>query len=412
MLNSSVAYIAGRLCVDAVPVDEIALRVGTPVYIYSLRRILDNLERIRAAFPGAHLHYSAKANANLAVLRTLIEAGAGIDAVSAGEIYRALTAGCPPERIVFAGVGKTMDELRYALDAHIGLFNIENEDELDRLNALAEQMGRTARAALRFNPDVPASTIPHIATGHKSAKFGLNADAAARLLAQRSRFAHVEIVGVHIHIGSQLGDTQATAEAAERALELIAPYPDIRTLDIGGGFPVAYQADQHFPTPAEFADVLLPLVEGCELILEPGRSVVADAGILVTQVLYTKQQGGEDFVIVDAGMTELIRPMLYDAHHEIVPVRLAAAPSQATMPLIVGPVCETTDRFGHASAMSPPAVGDLLAILTAGAYGMVMASSYNARPRPAEVVVEPNNVAWRVARRRETLAELVAGEID
>ncbi len=414
MLNNSIHFedepSGTRLYCDRVPIGSIVAETGTPVYVYSLPRVRENLRRIQAAFPRAQIHYSAKANANLALLRTLVQAGAGIDAVSGGEIYRALAAGAPPEQIVFAGVGKTSQELYYALEQGIGWFNVENAGEAHKLDCMASVADTTARVALRLNPDVTAQTHPHIATGHGAAKFGMTADALRAVLDHADETPHLRYEGIHIHIGSQLHDTAATVEALQTVLDLIKPYPNITTIDLGGGLPVAYTPDEQIPAVETFAAALNPLLEGYDVILEPGRSIIADAGVLITRVLYTKEQGGQHFVIVDAGMTELIRPALYDAHHEIVPVRRDDQPSEIVQ--VVGPICETTDVLGRGVALPPVKPNDCLAILTTGAYGMVMASNYNARPRPPEVAVSEDGGSWYLVRRRETWQDLIAQELD
>ncbi|HYO87167.1 MAG TPA: diaminopimelate decarboxylase [Candidatus Limnocylindrales bacterium] len=404
--HAMLAYHAGQLHLNAVPLAAIARATGTPAYVYSLPRILHNLEQVRAAFPDSEVHFSAKSNHNLALLRTLIEAGAGIDAVSAGEIQLALAGGARPQDIVLAGVAKTPDELRFAVAHGIGWVNIENVHEAELLNAIAAEHGVTVRAALRYNPEVAANTHPHIATGHSAAKFGLNADDVRALLARRAALPQLRIEGLHVHIGSQLHDTVGTGEAVRHSLALIEHESEITTLNIGGGFPVAYHGDEALPSPADFAAAILPLVRarGLGLLLEPGRSLVADAGVLLTQVLYVKDQGDQRFVLVDAGMTELIRPMLYEAHHAIVPLTEGEPVQSVT---VAGPVCESTDVFGHAVPLPDVQPGDLLAVLTCGAYGMVMASNYNARLRPPEVVIETGGTTWRVARRRETTDDLL-----
>lgn len=410
MLNDSIRYTDGNLCIDGVRLDALAAGVGTPAYIYSLPRALANYHRITEAFAGmdAHVHYSAKANANLSVLRALVGAGAGVDAVSAGECYRALKAGCAPGNIVFAGVGKTVDELRWALRNGIGWFNVENVREVELLDSLAAETGVTARVSLRLNPDVTANTHPYIATGHGGAKFGLTPEAVAGLLAARNAFRRVQMAGIHVHIGSQLGDTHATVQAVEAALEIAAPYPDIRTIDIGGGMPATYAPGADLPTPADFAAALRPLLTGYQVILEPGRSIIADAGVLLMQVQYVKRQAGQRIIIVDGSMAELMRPALYQAKHMILPLR--ETDSEVSPAQVVGPVCETADVLGKDVPLPEVAPGDLLAVLTAGAYGMVMASNYNARPRPPEVVIEPDGQTWRIARPRETWDDLLRGE--
>lgn len=410
MLNNAIRYENNTLYCDSVAVRDIVAEVGTPVYIYSLGRALHNLERVRSAFQALrpHIHYSAKANANLAVLHALVEAGAGIDTVSAGEIYKALKAGARPESIVFAGVGKTAEEIAYAVEQGVGWFNVENIAECALINDCAGAAGRPpVRIALRLNPQVTADTHPYIATGHGGAKFGLTAEAITHLLARQSDYPHLDFAGIHLHIGSQLHDTAATQQAVQAALALIAPYPNIHTVNIGGGLPVAYSADEHIPDWSAFAATLEPLLRGYEVLLEPGRSIIADAGILVAQVLYVKKQAGQIFYITDGSMAELIRPALYQAHHEIVPVNTVHPAETEVKANIVGPVCETTDVLGRDVSLPEMQPGDLLAALTAGAYGMVMASNYNARPRPPEVVVIPNGVTWQVARRRETWEDLI-----
>ncbi len=409
MLNSSFQYIDHHLHCDSIAVTDIVRETGTPVYLYSLRRLRDNLNRIRTTFVdaglNAHIHYSAKANANLSILRTLIEAGAGIDAVSGGEIHRAFVAGAKPEQIVFAGVGKTPDELCEAVQKGVGWINVENVDECRLLNDYAAEHGRHVNVALRLNPEVTASTHPYIATGHGGAKFGLTAEVIAHLLAHQSDYPQLNFAGIHVHIGSQLHDTAATRQAIEAALTLIRRYPNIRTVNIGGGLPVAYKPDESLPDMGEFARLLRPLLKDYVVLLEPGRSVVADAGILVTRVLYVKQQAGQTFYITDASMTELIRPALYQAHHEIVPVIQKAASSRPVT--VVGPVCETADVLGREVQLPDRQPGDLLAILTTGAYGMVMASNYNARLRPLEAAVDISGESWSVIRRRETWDDLL-----
>ncbi|MBC7813310.1 MAG: diaminopimelate decarboxylase [Burkholderiales bacterium] len=413
IFNDSIRYIDNTLYCDAVSMPEIVAQTGTPVYIYSLRRTIQNFRRIQSAFAGlnAHVRYSAKANANLAILGALVNAGAGIDAVSAGEIHRALLAGAPPDDIVFAGVGKSPDEIRYALEKGVGWFNVENILECQHINTIAESLGRTGvRVALRFNPDVVAMTHPNIATGHGGAKFGLPAEMIGELLSQQRSYPNLNFAGIHLHIGSQLHDTQATQQAVRAALNLIAPYPNMRVVNIGGGLPVAYRPDEVLPSFEDFAATLTPLLQGYEVLLEPGRSIIADAGLLVTSVLYEKRQGKLTFVIVDGSMTELMRPALYNAHHEIVAVsRRSDTMREVT---VVGPVCETTDVLGRDVPMPYIDSGDLLALLTTGAYGMAMSNNYNQRPRPPEVVVEEDGQTWRIARRRETWDDMVQAETN
>lgn len=411
--NDSVRYRDQQLVIDQVPVQEICHAVGTPVYVYSLRRILHNYHAIQAAFRPAqpHIHFSMKANGTLAIIRALAAAGAGVDTVSGGEIYKAIVAGVDPVMIVFAGVGKTTAEIRYALDVGVGWFNVENVQEVHLIQQIAASLGRSeVHVALRYNPDVTANTHPFIATGHGAAKFGLTAEAIRHLLDRQTDFPALQMCGLHLHIGSNLKDTQATAQAVQQALDLIRPYPNITTLNLGGGMPTAYRPDEPLPSFADFAQAILPLIEGYQLLLEPGRAVVADAGVLITKVLYTKYQGGQRMAIIDASMTELIRPMLYQAHHEIVPVQIEAKAPR--FPIQVhGPVCETTDVMGRDVPLPALEPDDLLAIMTVGAYGSVMSSNYNARPRPAEVLVQEDGLTWKVVRRRESWSDLIQGEI-
>lgn len=409
MLNQSIHYHLGRLFVDRVDAADIVRSAGTPAYIYSLPRVLSNYKSLASAFShlDVHVHYSAKANANHTVLRTLANAGAGIDAVSAGEIAVALAAGVHPGNIVFAGVGKTSAELHYAVEHGVGWFNVENTYELDSLNMIASDLGRSVRVALRLNPDVQANTLPGIATGHKGAKFGLSYDAILSALSRQHDYPALLFEGLHVHVGSQLGDTEATVSALKSLSSLLDAYPELKTINIGGGFPANYDA-QARPGFREFAQAVTPYLQDFNVIVEPGRSVVADAGILVTQVLYTKNQAGLNIAIVDASMTELIRPALYGAHHHIVPLNEHHGPKETVQ--IVGPVCETTDILARAVDLPPLKPGDVLAILDAGAYGMVMASNYNQRPRPPEIVVDETGISWRVARRRETIQDLMRYE--
>jgi diaminopimelate decarboxylase len=399
----------GSLHLEAIPLAEIAAQVGTPAYVYSLKRLRENLERVQAAFPEAELRFSAKSNHNPDVFRTVHAFGAGVDAVSAGEIHQARRVGVPSDRIVFAGVGKTLNELYYAVARGIGWFNVENPDELHSLNVIAGELETTARVALRLNPGVSASTLPHIATGGPTAKFGLSAEHAHALLEQASDYAHLRIEGIHIHIGSQLADVHATQQALEAVLALARPFPFISTINLGGGFPVAYRTDVALPSLEDFASAVRPMLAGYRVILEPGRVLTADAGVLLARVVAIKDQGGRRFVILDTGMTDLIRPMLYHAPHAIVP--LEPRPGEPQPVTIVGPVCESTDQFASNMLMPPLQPGDALAILTAGAYGAVMASTYNVRMRPPEVVIAADGQSWRISRRRETWDDFKARDM-
>jgi diaminopimelate decarboxylase len=387
----------------------IAAQIGTPCYIYDLDGMCAKLRALQRAFPQAEIHYSLKANANLAVIRALSAAGAHFDAVSGGEIFRALCAGVTPDRIVFAGVGKTRHELDYALRLGVAWVNVESSGELARITQLAAAIGVRPRLALRLNPDVRADTHPHIATGHAAAKFGIPLDEAVQILSDYApERAPYRLEGLHVHIGSQLHSVERTVEALQAALALMDRFPFLQTLDLGGGFPVSYIGED-VPSIEAFAAAILPLLEGrpMRLILEPGRYIAAENGILLVEVQYVKHTNSGTFYIVDGGMTELIRPALYEATHGVLPLRQSNA--EATLAHVVGPICESADVLRTHVHLPPLAEGDLLAILHAGAYGAVMGSTYNARPLPPEVVLEGDS--WRVARRRQVWDDLVRDEL-
>lgn len=401
-------YRDGRLHADGVDLARLASEVGTPCYVYSRDRLLENFQRVKSAFPQARIHYSLKANANLALIRLLVEAGAGLDAVSGGEIFRALRAGADPGSIVFAGVGKTEAELAYALETGVGWFNVESAMELARLGRLAEKVGKRPRVALRINPDVQAATHAYIATGHAAAKFGIPLPEARELLAENVEAPTVSIEGIHLHIGSQLGDVEHTLGAMRAVLPLYDLFPQLHTLNLGGGFPVSY-AGESVPAVEDFAAAVWPDLDSrrLNLLLEPGRYIVADAGILLVQVQVVKSTPDGIIVVTDGGMTELIRPALYGATHGVLPVSEATS-AETIRTHIVGPVCESADVLRADALLPPLQADDRLAVLHAGAYGAVMGSTYNARPRPPEILVE--GAAWRVIRRRETWDDLIALE--
>jgi diaminopimelate decarboxylase len=406
----SFAYQNGALFCEGVPLSTVVAQYGTPCYVYSLSTLLGNYRRLRDAFATLQpsLHYSLKANANLALVRALVQAGAGLDAVSGGEVFRALKAGADPAHIVFAGVGKTVAELDYALAQGVGCFNVESVGELERLNDLAVRRGVRARVALRVNPDVQAQTHKNIATGHAAAKFGIAEADARAALSHPERYPALDMSGLHVHIGSQLGAVAETAEAARHALRLIDEYPALTHLNMGGGFPVPYTDADHYPAVEEFAAALEQVLQGRNLHLsfEPGRYLVANVGALLMNVQYIKQVGDHRIIITDAGMTELIRPMLYGATHPLLPLEEAGNRFPAQ---VVGPICESTDVMAERVDLPELQPGASLAVLMAGAYGAVMGSTYNARPRPPEIVIEGTTVM--LARRRETWDDLIALEI-
>jgi diaminopimelate decarboxylase len=399
------AYQNDHLYCDDVPLADIAKAVGTPVYIYSLNRLRENFTRLQEAFPTAAIHYSLKANANLAVLRFLHHLGAGFDAVSGGEVFRALKAGATPEQIVFAGVGKTAQELAFALEKGVGWINVESIEELRRLETLAGAAGKRPRVALRLNPDVHADTHKYIDTGHAYSKFGIPVAEARRILDDPP--ADIEIAGLHVHIGSQVGNAARTGEAVAALAPLFQAYPYLHTLDLGGGFPVSYSGEA-VPEIGAFGKAVAEALAGLphvKLILEPGRYIVADAGVLLCAVQYIKPAPDAVIVVADAGMTELLRPALYSATHQIWPIKQGQT-TQKTR--VVGPVCESADVIRAEVELPPLHSDDLLAVMHAGAYGAVMGSTYNARPRPPEVLV--NGDVFFVARRRETWEDLLTLE--
>jgi diaminopimelate decarboxylase len=409
-----VAYLDRTLTCDGVALADIAAKAGTPCYVYSAATILENYRAYEDALQGfPHtICYAMKANGNLAILRLLAQAGAGFDIVSGGELQRVLKAGGDPAKIVFSGVGKTSGEIDAALAAGIFGFNCESEPELALVDALAHRRGIHARVALRVNPDVAADTHAHIATGSLGHKFGVDIGQAEAVYERAREHGNLLLEGVSCHIGSQLFDFDPMMQAADRVLDLIARLRAkgfaIHHVDLGGGLGVAYRADEPAPPIGEFTAALRDKVSGLglHLYLEPGRSIVGNAGVLLTRVLYRKKSGDKEFVVVDAAMNDLIRPALYDAHHEILPLR--ATPGCGLRADVVGPVCESGDFLAQDRQMPEVFPGDLLAVCTTGAYGFAQASNYNARPRPAEVMIE--NGSWRVIRARETFDDLIRGE--
>jgi diaminopimelate decarboxylase len=401
-------------CED-VPLADIAHSAGTPAYVYSSAAILENYHAYDEALEGVPhtICYAVKANSSLGILALLAKAGSGFDIVSGGELYRVVQAGGDPAKVVFSGVGKTAAEVGYALDQGIHLFNCESEPELALIDALAARRGVKAGFAIRVNPDVDASTHPYISTGLREHKFGIDI-AEAEAVYQRTRaFPNLVAEGVSCHIGSQLMDTNPILEALGRVLALVerlrAQGFAIEHIDLGGGLGVAYQAHELAPEIRGFiAQLRTRLLDArLRLMLEPGRSIVGPAGVLLTRVLYRKKSGDKEFVIVDAGMNDLIRPALYRSHHEILPLRKSARPEIVAD--VVGPVCETGDFLARGRKVANAAPGDYLAVLTAGAYGFVQSSNYNSRPRPPEILVEGDK--FRTIRARETHADLVRGEV-
>jgi len=402
------------LVAEGVGLTEIAERVGTPAYVYNLPLIRQRYTALDAALTGVphRICFAIKANANLGVLRAFAELGAGADIVSGGELARALAAGFPPDRVVFSGVGKSDAELAAAVEAGVGHVHLESAAELAALAAIVERRGGPLRVGIRVNPDVTADTHPYIATGRGGIKFGVPLDQVLPLALEVGRHRLLTLDTLAMHIGSQLLDTRPYREGVERLLELAAALhaagvTTLRTLDIGGGLGIRYR-DEEPLAPAALMEAVLPRIResGLALVLEPGRYLVGSAGILLTQVLSRKHSGGKDLVIVDAGMNDLVRPSHYQAYHEIV--ELEARAGAPVLVDVVGPVCETGDFLALDRALPPLERGDRLAVLGAGAYGFVMSSNYNSRPRAAEVIVDRGR--WWIARERESIEDLYRGE--
>jgi diaminopimelate decarboxylase len=404
---------ADLFCED-VPLADIAARVGTPVYVYSSAAILQNYHAYNEAFADLphSVCYAVKANSSLAILRLLAEAGAGFDIVSGGELFRVLQAGGNPAKVVFSGVGKTAAEVEYALEHGIHSFNCESESELALIDALAARLGVTAGFSVRVNPDVNPSTHPYISTGLNEHKFGIPISEALAVYERFQASRSLSAEGVSCHIGSQILDPTPILEAVDKVVELAeslrgAGFP-IRQLDLGGGLGVAYRPSEQAPKIQDFIQQLHARLRasGLCIVVEPGRSIVGPAGVLITRVLYRKKNGDKEFVVVDAAMNDLIRPSLYRAHHEIIPLRRRSLPHITAD--VVGPICESGDFLARDREMENVLSGDFLAACTAGAYGFVLSSNYNSRPRVPEVLVE--GAKSRIIRQRETYEDLVRGE--
>lgn len=418
-------YRQGELYAEDVPVARIVEQVGTPVYLYSLATLRRHYRVFDEAFARIkHLVcFSIKANANLAVLRTFVREGSGFDVVSSGELFRALKAGADPRKIVFSGVGKSRGEIAYALEQNILMFNAESEQELDAINAVAGSLRKKAPVSLRVNPDVDPKTHPYISTGMKKSKFGIDIKRSLDEYERARVLPNLNVIGVDCHIGSQLTSTSPFVDALARVKELILRLRErgfaLNYLDLGGGLGITYN-DENPPQPKEYAGSLMEMMGalatpstgaatpgiGLTLVLEPGRVIVGNAGILVTRVLYLKNNGEKNFVVVDGGMNDLIRPALYGSYQGIQPVKQTTGKKMVAD--VVGPVCESGDFFAKDREVTVFAPGDLMAVMSAGAYGFVMASNYNTRPRPAEVLVDGAN--FSVVRERETLDDLLRGE--
>ncbi|MGO9417328.1 MAG: diaminopimelate decarboxylase [Syntrophobacteraceae bacterium] len=406
-------YKADELYCEEVPVRLIAEKTGTPCYIYSHATLSHHFTTFDSAFTKvAHLIcYAVKANSNIAILKLFGSMGGGVDIVSGGELYRARRAAIPPDRVVYSGVGKTVEEIDFALCEKILMFNIESTQELDQINRRAEAMGTKASISLRINPDIDPNTHPYISTGMKKNKFGISADSALRTCEKAKTLKSIEIVGLGCHIGSQLTDVAPFVDALRRVRSLIDRLRQtglhIRYLDLGGGLGIVYDQEAP-PQPHEYAKALLGELENidCTLIFEPGRVIVGNAGILVTKVLYTKRNQAKNFVITDGAMNDLIRPSLYGSYHYIQPILRGVGETEIVD--VVGPICESGDFLARDRGLPMPAAGDYLAVMSAGAYGFSMSSNYNSRPRAPEVLVKGGQ--YFVIRQRETWEDLVQPE--
>lgn len=414
---------------EEVKVEDIIAEVGTPAYIYSKNAIISRYHEIEDAYRDVNntICFSVKSNSNLAICKALAAEGAGFDVVSGGELFRALKAGGDPSKIVYAGVGKSDGEIQYALENDIFMFNVESQAELKHISDLAVKAGKTARVALRINPDIDANTHAKTTTGKKENKFGIDFTAAEKIMKQSAKYPNVDLCGIHVHLGSPIYSADPYASALKKVSEFIQRCRKmgrtIRYLNVGGGYCISYTGEEVM-RPADYAARILPFVKEmqCALVMEPGRFIVGNSGILVTRVLYTKEATfGKKFVICDAGMNDLIRPALYDAFHRMWPVTTNVKMPAVEMPDdkvvkkgmevvdVVGPVCESSDVFAKDRALPKLAEADLLAIFSAGAYGFAMSSSYNSRPRPCEVLVDGNR--FQVTRKRETFDDLIRGEV-
>jgi diaminopimelate decarboxylase len=407
-------YRGDELYGEEVPIETIAREVGTPFYLYSLNTLQNHFRAFQSAFSDVNhlVCFSAKANSNIAVLRIFVRMGGGVDVVSGGELFRAMKAGVSPDKIVYSGVGKRPDEIEYALEWPILMFNVESSQELVSMDRIAGKMGIKAPVALRVNPDVDPRTHPYISTGLKRNKFGINIQKSLDEYRLASTLPHVQVMGVSCHIGSQLTEVDPFVEALQRVKELVQRLREdgmnIRYLDMGGGLGITYNQEEA-PHPTVYAEALLHELRGidCTLILEPGRVIVGNAGILVTKVLYTKTGDEKNFIIVDAAMNDLIRPSLYGSYQRIQAVH--KIDRSEIVADVVGPICESGDFLAKDRKLSQAEQGELLAVMSAGAYGFSMSSNYNSRPRAAEVLVDKDR--FHVIREREDYDDLVRGEM-
>jgi diaminopimelate decarboxylase len=403
-----------QLHCEGIPIQKIAEEVGTPFYLYSYHTLVRHFTIFDEAFKGMpHLIcYSAKANSNLAFLRLFVNLGGGVDVVSGGELYRAVKGGADPKKIVFSGVGKREDEIEYALKTGILMFNVESSQELQGINEVAGRIGKKATIAIRVNPDIDPKTHPYISTGLKQNKFGIDILRAPMAYRLASQMDNLKIVGIDCHIGSQLVEVEPLVEALRKLKQLVENLRkegmEIQYLDLGGGLGITYE-DEEPPHPTEYASTILEEIRGfgCTLILEPGRVIVGNAGVLVSRVLYTKENEEKRFVIVDAGMNDLVRPSYYGSYHQILPVKEETR--EEIVADVVGPICESSDFLAKGRKIPNLQSGELIAVMSAGAYGFSMSTNYNSRPRIAEVLVRDDQMF--VIRQRENYEDLIRGEV-
>ena len=411
-------YKDSRLYCEGVRIDKLAKKYSTPLYVYSRKTFLDHYRKLQVAFRSVRplICYSVKANSNLSILKMLVKIGAGLDIVSGGELFRALKAGVSPKRIVYASVGKKEEEIEYAIKNSILLFNVESLSEATEINKVAGRLRRRQAIAIRVNPNVKAKAHKYITTGHKQNKFGIDIDTAKDIFLNRRELKNLDVTGVHLHIGSQIIEAKPFVKAIERLVGFIRSLESrgirIKWFNIGGGLGIIYSGERP-QTAQEYAKAVLPLLKkmNTKIILEPGRFISGNAGVLIAKVLYIKEAPGKNFAIVDTAMNDLLRPSLYEAYHEILPVE--SRPYKSSRRIlrydIVGPVCESGDFLGKDRKFIDLKEGDFLAVMSAGAYGYSMASNYNSRPRPAEVLVDGSRA--RLITRRETYKDLVRLEL-
>ncbi|MFN3966246.1 MAG: diaminopimelate decarboxylase [Endomicrobiia bacterium] len=406
-------YKQNQLFCENVPVEEIATSVGTPVYIYSKNQIIKNLKDYDRAFNSVpHLIcYAIKANTNKTILKTIFNCGAGADITSGGELYRSINAGAKPEKIVFAGLGKTEEEIRYAIKQKILIFNVESINELEKIDKIAYKIGKKVKIAIRINPNIDPHTHKYITTGKSENKFGIPIEDAINVFASAKKYKNILVSGIHCHIGSQITLLKPFLLMAQKISEIVKQLEKkkiiLEYIDIGGGLGIKYK-DEKPPTPEQLAKTVLPILRHLrkKLILEPGRYIVGNAGILVTKIIYCKKGKQKNFLVVDAGMNDLIRPTLYGAYHEIIPVKKKNTANLTVD--VVGPICESGDYLGKNRILPWNSEGNFLTVMCAGAYGFTMSSNYNSRPRAAEVIVDKDN--WQVIKTRQNYKDLIRGE--